>query len=56
MWIQINELLREKCLYPEFFWCNCGKIKTVKTPNMENLLRSDKKTDHQVNFTDSWSK
>ena len=29
--------LREKNPYSKFFWCECGKIRTKKTPNMDTF-------------------
>ena len=29
--------LHEKCLYSEFFWCECGKIRTRKIPNVDTF-------------------
>ena len=29
--------LRDKCPYSEFFWSECGKIRTTKTPNTDTF-------------------
>ena len=60
-----NHTLRENCPYSEFYWSECGKIRTRKTLNtqtfhavlntplriMENLLRTRKFFIKQIKIT-----
>ena len=35
--ISLDVPLRKKCPYSEFFWSECGKIRTRKTPNTDTF-------------------